>query len=107
MHARGVDAQLTGEAPAAVLGVDDHRVEAVVEAALGCPLARARLAREDVVRGQHERRAAAAERPAERERRGQQPAVEVLDRQPLEVHDVGRARRAAVAEHVGHVLERA
>jgi tetraprenyl-beta-curcumene synthase len=30
--------------------------------------------------------------------------VEMLDRQPLEVHDVGPARGTAVAQHVGHVL---
>ena len=42
--------------------------------------------------------------PAGAAARGQQVAVEVLDGQPLEVHDVGRAGGAAVAEHVGHVL---
>ena len=30
--------------------------------------------------------------------------VDVLDRQPLEVHDVRRAGGAAVGEHVGNVL---
>ena len=35
---------------------------------------------------------------------GQQQAVEVLHGEPLEVHDVGGARGAPVAQHVGHVL---
>jgi tetraprenyl-beta-curcumene synthase len=32
-------------------------------------------------------------------------AVEMLNRQPLEVHDVGHARGAAVAQHVGDMLD--
>ena len=68
---------------AAVLGVDDHRVETPVQAPLRGALAGPRLARQDVVGGQHERPAG-----------GQQQPVEVLDREPLEVHDVGAARAA-------------
>ena len=55
VHARGLDAQLAGQAPPAVLGVHDDRVEAVVQAPLGVALPGAGLAREDVVRGQHQR----------------------------------------------------
>ena len=78
---------------AAVLGVHDDVVDALVEAALGAQLARARLARQDVVGGQDGRA-----------RARQQVDVERLDGEPLEVDDVGRARRAPVGHHVGHVL---
>ena len=44
------------------------------------------FARQDVVGGEHAR-----------VHGGQQPRVDRLDRQPLEVHDVGAARRAAVS----------
>ena len=92
-----VDAELADQPRAAVLGVHDDRVEAVVQPPLRRALAGPRLARQHVVGGQHERRAPAA---AARE----QVAVELLHGQPLEVHDVGRARGAPVAQHVGHVL---
>ena len=52
-----------------------------------------RLARQDVVCGEHER-------PPARE----QPAIELLDGEPLEVHDLRGAGGAPVAQHVGHVL---
>ena len=55
MHARGVDAQLAGQPRATVLGVHDDRVEALVQPPLRGELARPRLARQDVVRGEHER----------------------------------------------------
>lgn len=51
--------------------------------------------------GQHERTAASLACTA----RGQQMAIDMLDRQPLEVHDAGLARGTAVAQHVRHVLE--
>ena len=100
VDARRIDAQLARETLAAVLGVDDDRVEAVVQASLGGALPGTGLAREDVVGGQHER-APGTGRGAVG---GQQAAVELLDREPLEVHDVGGARGAAVAEHVRDVL---
>ena len=113
-----VHAQLACQALATVLGVDDDRVEALVQAALGGELARAGLARHDVVGGEHERPAqhrpgvapagtgggAGAARTGGGAGGGQQVAIEVLNREPLEVHDVSRARGAAVAEHVGDVL---
>ena len=95
-----VQAQLVREARAAVLGVDDDRVEAVVQTPLRRELAPAGLAREHVVGGQHERPPAAGYGLPAR----QQMTVDVLDRQPLEVHDVRRAGGAAVGEHVGNVL---
>ena len=79
---------------AAVLGVHDDRVEALVQAPLRGALPGPRLARAGC-RGRSAPAAAA---------RGQQLAVELLHGQPLEVHDVGRARGAAVAQHVGDVL---
>jgi hypothetical protein len=87
------DADLDGEALAPVLAVHDDRVEALVQLRLRATLARSRLARKDVVRGQHEWTPAWEQQP-----------VDVLHREPLEVHDVGRARAAAVGEHVGDVL---
>ena len=77
------DAQRIDEPRAAVLGVHDDRVDAFVEAPLGGELAAARLARQDVVGGEHERALAR-----------QQVDVERLHGEPLEVDDVG-ARRAA------------
>ena len=56
VHPRRVDAQLVGQSLAAVLGVHDDRVEALVQPPLRGALARLGLAREDVVRGQHQRR---------------------------------------------------
>ena len=79
----GVDAQRAHEPLAAVLGVHDDGVDCVVEAALCGELAAARLARKDVVCGEHER---AISR--------QQVDVDGLDGQPLEVHDVGAAGSA-------------
>ncbi len=93
VHALGRDAELGGQARAAVLGVHDDRVEALVQAPLPAQLPWAWLAREHVVRGDHER-------PAAR----QQRRVELLHGEPLEVDEVRRARGAPVAEHVGHVL---
>ena len=87
----GVDAEAVDELTAAVLGVDDHGVDALEQAPLGGELARARLAREQVVGGQDERAA------------GQQGHVEHGRGQPLEMDDVGVRRRPAVAQHVGHV----
>ena len=91
---RGVEAELVPQPRRAVLGVDDDGVHALVEPALPRELARARLAREHVVGGQQ------ARVPVR-----QQAGVERLHRQPLEVHDVGAARQARVAEHAGHVLD--
>jgi len=88
-----VDAELVDQARAAVLGVRDDGVEALIERPLCGATAGAALARKHVVRGQHERT------PAR-----QEPRVELLDGEPLEVHDVGGARGAAVAQHVGDVL---
>ena len=93
VDARGVEAELTAQPGGAVLGMDDDRVHPLVERALARELAPARLAREDVVGGQHARVDA-------REQQG----VEVLHRQPLEVHDVRGTRCPPVAEHVRHVL---
>ena len=76
-----------------MVGVHDDRVGALVEAALRPQLAGARLAREHVV-GRDDHGPVA----------GQQADVQRLDREPLEVHDVGVAGRAAVAQHVRHVL---
>ena len=89
---RRVDPECADEPRAAVLGVHDDGVRALVEAALRAELAGARLAREDVVR-----------RDDDRPRARQQMHVERLEREPLEVHDVRGARRAAVAQHVRDV----
>ena len=83
-----------------MLGVHHDRVEAVIQPPLRLALAGPRLAREDVVGGQHERPARARGGAPGR----QQMAVQVLHGEPLEVHHVGRARCAAVAQHVGDVL---
>ena len=72
--------------------MDDDRVDAVVQAALGGGLAGTRLTREQVVRGQDGRAI------------GEQGPVEVLEVEPLEVDDVAAGGGAAVAEHVGDVL---
>ncbi len=92
-HLRRRDGERLDEPPAPVLGVHDDRVHALVQAPLRGELAAARLARQDVVRGEDDRA------PAR-----QQVHVDGLDRQPLEVHDVRRSRGAAVGEHVGHLL---
>ena len=87
------NADLGREAARAVLGVHDHGVHRAQRAGGARALAGARLAREDVVGGQDLGRATARERP-----------VELLDRQPLPVDDVGLAREAAaVAQHVRDV----
>ena len=75
------------QAPAAVLGVHDDRVDAAVERPLGRALAGPRLARQDVVGREDERAREGA----------QQDRVERLHGQPLEVHDVRAARAAARA----------
>ena len=93
VHLRGVDPDLVTQPPGAVLGVHDHRVHPLVERTLAGQLGRLRLARQHVVGGQHARSP-----------RRQQARVERLDREPLEVHDVGLPRGAAVAQHVRHVL---
>ena len=104
VHAAGIHAQLQ-QPPAPVLGVHDDRVEALVQPPLGGQLPRPRLARQHVVGGEHE----LGPRQAGLRIRGPPPRkqvhIERLHRQPLEVHDVGRARGAAVAQHVRHVLE--
>jgi hypothetical protein len=78
----------------------DNGVEALIQTPLGGELARARLAREDIVGCEHERSPPAGLRTASRE----QMTVDVLDREPLKVHDVRRARGATVGKHVGNVL---
>ena len=55
VHALGVDAELLDQPRAAVLGVHDDRVEALVQAPLRGALTGPRLARQDVVGGEHER----------------------------------------------------
>ena len=100
VHARRIDAQLAPQALAPMLGVDDDRVEAVIQTPLGGALARAGLAWHDVVSGEHKRATGTGRGATGR----QQMHVEVLDRQPLEVHHVGVAGGATVAQHVGHVL---
>ena len=52
---RRVDAERVDQAPAAVLGVHDDAVHPLVQPPLGVELAGPRLARQDVVRGQHAR----------------------------------------------------
>ena len=93
VHALAVDAELVDQPRAPVRGVGDDRVEALVQPPLRLALPGTRFARQHVVRGQHERFAAR-----------QQVPVELLHGEPLEVHDVGCASRAPVAQHVGHVL---
>jgi tetraprenyl-beta-curcumene synthase len=128
VHAVTIGAELLDEAVAAVLGVDHDRVEAVVQAPLRRELPGARLAREHVVGGEHERAAHGARgavgslskvTPTARGETGspsiatatargaggrQQVGVKRLDGEPLEVHHVGVTRHTAVAQHVGHVL---
>jgi hypothetical protein len=87
----GVDAGV-GEPALAVAGVDDDRVDLVVEAQLGGALAlRALLAGEDIVGGEDDGLVA-----------GQEALVEMLEGEPLEVDEVGGPR--AQAQHVGDVL---
>ncbi len=100
MDTLAVDSQLVDQASAAVLRVHNYRVEAVVQTLLRGQLARPGLAREHVVGGQHERTGPPVPDTSSR----QQIAVEVLYRQPLEVHDVSRSSHAAIAQHVRHVL---
>ena len=100
VHTVLIEAQLPHQPPASVLGVDDDRVEAVVQLPLGSHLPRARLAREHVVGGDHQRQAAAGPRAL-----GQEMTVEVLDREPLEVRHIRLAGGDSVAEHVRYVLK--
>ena len=95
-----VDRELAGEAITAVHGVHNDRVEALIQTPLGRELARARLAREDIVGREHECSPPAGRGIASRE----QMTVDVLDREPLKMHDIRRARGAAVAKHVRDVL---
>ena len=74
-----------------MLGQRHDGVDAVEQVRVCGQLAGTRLAREDVVGGEHER-------PA-----GQQAHVDLREREPLQVNDVGGPGRAAVAEHAGHV----
>ena len=74
---RRIKPQLVPQPRRAVLGVHDDRVHPLVEPALRLELAGLGLTREHVVRGQQPRV------PAR-----QQPPVDLLHRQPLEVHDV-------------------
>src|SRR4051794_4160735 len=90
-HVHVLDAELA-QPRGAVLGVHDHGVHPPVEARLRGELAGARLAREHVVSGEHTRTPR------------QQDAVQVLHRQPLEVHDIRGPGGARVAQHVGYVL---
>ena len=101
VHARGVDAQLAGQPGATVRGVDDDRVEPLIQPPLRGELPGTGFAGQDVVRGEHERAPGAG---LGRAPGGQQMTVEVLDGQPLEMHDVGLAGEATVAQHVGDVL---
>ncbi len=80
--------------------MDDDGVEVLVHPPLGLALPATWLARKDVVGGQHERGRVAARRAHV----SQQVPIQMLDGEPLEVHDVGRARGGTVAEHVRHVL---
>ena len=93
VHTVGAGAELVAQALRSVLGVHDHRVHAIDEPARCRDLPRLRLARENVVRGEHARALGR-----------QQVHVERLHREPLPVHHVGLTRTAAVAQHVRHVL---
>jgi hypothetical protein len=82
------------ELGAAVLRMRHECVNRVVEPALGRGLTGPGLTRQDVVRGQHGWAG------------GEQPPVEPLDVEPLEVDHVCLSlRRPSVAEHVRQVLE--
>jgi len=93
MDLLGPEAEPVDEPVAAVLGVYDDGVDAVIEAPLGSDLSASRLARKDVMGGQDERSAGR-----------QQAHVQRLDREPLEVHDVCRGGGPPILAHVGHVL---
>jgi hypothetical protein len=82
-----VHALAPAEQVGAVTGVHDHGVHLARDALVH------RLAADHVVHGQDTR-------PGRRE----QVRVDALEREPLEVADVGRGRAAAVTQHVGHVL---
>ena len=62
----GSTPRLLDQPGAAVLGVDDDRVDALVEPPLGVVLAGSGLARQHVVRGQHQRDAAREQPVVER-----------------------------------------
>ena len=93
VHLVRVHAGELEQLPPPVAGVDHDRVDAVVQASLRSGLTRPGLAREQVMRSQHER-------PP-----WQQMNVHRLHGQPLEMHDVGARGDPAVAQHVGHVLD--
>ena len=76
MTLSGGDGQSVHQLAAPVLGVDDDRVDRVVQPSLGRGLPGPRLARQQIVGGQHDRAA------------GQEMAVEPLHVEPLEVDDV-------------------
>ena len=82
----GIHADLVEQPRAAVLGVRDHPVAGAVQGAPARNRVRA-PARQHVVRREH-RAAGRAGDPAQR------GAVELRERRPLPVHDVGRVRRA-------------
>ena len=95
-----IDAQLVHQAITAMLGVHDDRVEALVQASLGGELTWARLAWHDVVGSEYERAGHRAGTAWCRE----QMSIEVLNREPLEMHDIRGPRSVAVAQHVRDVL---
>jgi hypothetical protein len=97
---RSIDVQIVHQAIAAMLGVHDDRIEALVQASLGGELARARLAWHDVVGSEYERAGHRARSAWCRE----QMSIEVLNREPLEMHDIRRPRSVAVAQHVRDML---
>jgi hypothetical protein len=94
VHLLGGDTEHVDEPAATVLGVDDDRGNAIVELPLRPGLTRACLAWEQIVGRQHDR-------PGR-----EQVAVEPLQREPLEVDDIGAPRQPAVARHVRDVPQR-
>ncbi len=100
VHTPAVNAQLVHQARASLLRVNDDRVETIVQAPLGFQLTWARLAWEHIVGGDDQGPAASVRRPSG----WKQIAVEVLNRKPLEVHDIRLACGKSVAQHVRCVL---
>ena len=90
------------QSPPAVLGVHDHRVHPLVQPTLRRQLTPTRLARQHVVRSQHQLRARAASAGAPVGADGHLRAASSA----IGSGHVRRARRAAVAQHVRHVLRR-